>query len=180
MSPLFEPADGVQARWKKVYDLLKGMDVGDVLTYDTLAELFPELERQGLQGVVRRAAQEFLEENNRGLRNVRGLGYRVINPAEHIEVARWHQARSVQSLKRGQSAVAHVDLSGMSPEIRALTEATGRALTNQLAYMQRMDVRQKKLERVLSDTVDRTATNEDQIRELQERLDRLEKGDQGV
>lgn len=175
MTAPFEPADGVEARWKKVYHVLKGMKTGDILTYELLGEMFPGLERHSLQSVIRRAAKEFLQENNRGLRNQRGAGYRVIDPAEHVEVARWHQERSVKSLRRGHDAVTHVDYNGMSPEVRALTEATGRALTNQLAFMQRLDVRQRNLEERLDATVDRTEANEKQLAELQERLGRLEK-----
>ena len=175
MSPAFEPADGVEARWKKVYRALKGLPVGEVLTYAALEEMLPDLDRGSLQSVIRRAAKEFLEEDKRGLRNVRGKGYRVIEPSEHVQLARWHQDRSMKSLVRGRDAVTHVDLNGVSPEIRALTEATGRALSNQLQYMQRLDVRQKRLEEVLLQTVDQTKANQDQIAKLEERLARMEK-----
>lgn len=174
MTGLFEPADGVEARWKKVYERLKGMTVGDVLTYTALEEMFPGLDRHALQGVIRRAAKEFLEEDKHGLRNLRGAGYRVIDPSEHVEVARWHQDRSMKSLSRGHDAVMNVDYNGMPQDIRELTEATARALSMQMQYIQRINIHQKRLEEVLGQTVDRTEANEQQIEGLKERLARLE------
>lgn len=175
MSTPFEPADGVEARWKKVYRVLQRTPVGDTITYEVLEGMFPGLDRASLQTVIRRAAKELLEENKRGLRNVRGKGYRVVDPTEHVQIARWHQARSVKSLERGQAAVAHVDMNGMSPEARALSEATLRGLTNQLEYIKRVDVRQQRLEKVLASTVDQTKANTDQLGELAARLAALEK-----
>lgn len=170
----FEPADGVEARWKKIYRVLKGMAVGDVLTYDVLDQLFPGIERATLSNALRRAAKEFLENEKRGLRNVRGKGYRVVDPAEHVQIARVHQEKSIRSIKRGHDVVTNVDYNGMSPELRALTEITGRALANQLGYMQRLDVRQKRLEEVMEQTVNRQEAAEEQIEELRRRLEKLE------
>lgn len=174
MTAPFQPADGNEARWKKVYQRIKGMPVDSVLTYTELGEMFPGLDRGSLQTVIRRAQKEFLEKDRRTLRNVRGEGYRAAAPDEHVQIARWHQERSVKSLRRGHDAVTHVDYNEMSPEVRALTEATGRALANQLDYIRRMDIRQKRLEEVLTETVDRTDAHEDQLKSLQERLARLE------
>lgn len=176
MTAPFEPADGVEARWKKVYHRLKGMKTGDVLTYTTLAEMFPGLDRHGLQSVIRRAQKELLEENKRGLKNVRGQGYRVIDPSEHMHIARWHQERSLKSLRRGHAVVKNVDYNGMPQDVRSLTEATLRALGAQIEFNTRMDVRQTRLEAVVEQTVDRTEANEQQLKELHERLERIEKG----
>ena len=176
MSTPFEPADGVEARWKKVYHRLKGMKPGDVLTYASLDELFPGMERGSLQSVIRRAAKEFLEKDSRGLRNLRGEGYRVVDPEEHVQIARVHQTRSMRSLKRGHEVVTNVDFNGMPKDIRELTEATARALSMQMAFNQRMDIRHRRLAETVAQTVDRTEANEQQIEDLKARLARLEGG----
>lgn len=174
MTAAFEPADGVEARWKKVYHWLKGRPVGAVLTYAVLEDMFPGLDRGSLQSVIRRAAKELLEKDKRGLRNLRGEGYRVVDPSEHVQIARWHQERSMKSLGRGLNVVKNVDYNGMPQDVRQLTEATARALSMQMQFNRQMDVRQRKLEEVVETTVDRTEANERQIEELKARLARLE------
>ncbi len=178
MTAAFEPADGVEARWKKVYRVLKGKPVDSVLTYAELDELFPGLGRPDLQSVLRRAAKEFLDRDKRALRNVRGHGYRVIDPSEHVQVARWHQQRSMKSLQRGHDAVVNVDLNGMSPEVKALTEATARALTMQMQFNRTMDVRQQRLEEAVAETVSRQEVQDETIADLKRRLEALENDSQ--
>lgn len=177
MNAPFQPLDGNEARWRKIYDRLKSHAIGSVLTYDDLAEMFPGAELSVIQGAIRRAAKEYLHKDKRALRNVRGQGYRIIDAAEHIHIARAHQKRSMKSLERGHDAVANVDYTGMAPDIRALTEATARALTMQMQFNRTMDVRQRRLEQVVQETVSRQEVHDQAISELKRRLERLENND---
>lgn len=180
MNP-FQPL-GETARWRILYDLLKGCDVGDVLTYERMADnlgLNPEADRIKIRAALRRAAREFETENKHALVAVSGLGYRVVMPNEHVQLARVQQDRSNRALKRGHSKVVNVDLNGLSPEIRQLTEATMRALSMQMDFNRRLDVRQKRLESVVLATADRTERNEEEIATLKARLARLEHGEAG-
>ncbi|BBC66956.1 hypothetical protein MMRN_38520 [Mycobacterium marinum] len=116
MSP-FEPA-GAVARWRVLYDLLGERTVGDVLTYDTMAEaleLDPVKDRHTIQVAMRRAAKELEQEDKHALEPVQNVGYRIVEPEEHLKLARQHQRRSSRALVRGHSKVVNVDLSSVDP-----------------------------------------------------------------
>jgi hypothetical protein len=86
----FEPA-GDKARWRVLYDVLTKHGVGDVVTYDVMGEalnLDPEKERHTIQMAIRRAAREYEREDHRALEPVPNEGYRVVEPAEHMRLAR--------------------------------------------------------------------------------------------
>ncbi len=170
----FEPADGSQARWKTLYEKLKAMAPGDILTYEVMGELLPGVDRNGLQSAMRRAAKEFQVQDNRALSAVPTVGYRIVDPMEHVQLARQYQAKSLRSLARGHDVVTKVDYNGMSPELRALTEATARSFSMQMAFNRHIDIRQRKLEETVASTVIRSEVHEDQIADLQRRLSQLE------
>lgn len=180
MSP-FAPRDTV-ARWRVVLDHLTGLHPGEVLTYDELTERLGVADRHALQSVVRRAAREFQRTGKHALVAVPNVGYRVVHPDEHVDLARHHQAKSTRSLVRARSAVVHVDYNGLSPETRALAEATARALAMQIDFNRRIDVRQGRIEDAVRAIQEGDRRRDEQqqrtdaqVKELLERLERLEK-----
>lgn len=175
----FQPA-GPTVRWRILYDLLKTCPAGDVLTYEHMAEaldLHPNHDRHAIRTALRRAAREYETEDKHALVAVPGTGYRVVHADEHVQLARVQQKRSNRALARGHSKVINVDLNGLTPEIRQLTEATVRAFAMQMDFNRRLDVRQKRLETVVHATAERTNRNEQEIAELKQRLARLEQPD---
>ncbi|MCX4596104.1 hypothetical protein OG819_42585 [Streptomyces sp. NBC_01549] len=176
MTAPFE-AVGDLARWRTIYDALKPLNVDDVLTYEQAAEVL-ELnavtDRSTIQAAVRRAARTFETVDKHALVAVPNVGYRVVRADEHVVLARGQQRRSSRALTRGHSKVVNIDLNGLSPEVRALTEATARALSLQMDFNRRFDVRQQRLESVVSEVSERTERSEAEIAELKARLARLE------
>jgi hypothetical protein len=177
MSP-FEPV-GNQARWRTLYELLVNLDVDDVFTYDEMAaalELDPKRDRHALQMTVRRAAQEYETEHSRALEPVPNEGYRVVEPNEHIVLARKQQKKSHRALARGHSKVVHVDLSGLEPDARKAFEVVAQAFAMQMDFNKRMDVRQKSLEATVASITERHDRSDEEIEEMRARLERLEQG----
>lgn len=176
MTAPFEPV-GDLARWRTVYDMLKPLVVDDVLTYEALAQalgLNADHDRPVMQAAVRRAARTFEQADKHALVAVPNVGYRVVRADEHVVLARGQQRRASRALERGHSKVVNVDLRGLSPEVRALTEATARAFSLQMDFNRRFDVRQQRLEGVVAEVSERTDRSEAEIAELKARLARLE------
>lgn len=172
----FEPVGDV-ARWKVIYGLLRAADVDGVVPYEEMGEalgLDPVKDRHTLQMATRRAAQELETVDKHAVNSVRNVGYRVVRPDEHVVLARGQQRRSSRALARGHSKVVNVDLSGMTPEVRQLTEATMRAFALQMDFNKRFDARQKRLEDVVTSMSERTAATSEELDELKRRLARLE------
>jgi hypothetical protein len=181
MSP-FKPI-GPTARWKAVYDqVLVKKKRDQIATYEeigTVLGLDPEADRHTLQMAVRRAARELLRENDTALEAVNNVGYRLVMPDEHAELARRQQRKSSRSLARGHDQVVHVDFTKMEPEARKAIEMMAAAFSMQMDFNRRLDVRQQNLEQAVGAVVTRQEKSEQEIAELraelEQRLAALEK-----
>lgn len=176
MNP-FEPI-GDQARWKTVYAVLEGKVIGDVVTYVELGEaleLDPDEDRHAIQMAVRRAAKEFAEVRRHALDALPNEGYRVVLPAEHLELAQRHQKKSRKALERGHHTVTYVDFNGMDGEVRKAFEVTAQAMGMMLDMSRQLDLKQKRLQEAVDSVVEKSNMSEAQLVELQERMERLER-----
>ncbi len=176
MSP-FEPA-GETARWRILYDLLSGRTVGDVLNYEVMAEaldLDPIEDRHTIQLAMRRASRELELENKHAVEAVQNVGYRIVEPEEHLRLARGQQRRASRALARGHSKVVNVDLSNVDPEVRNAFQVVASAFAMQMEFNRRTDVRQKKLEDALDAVREKSTRTDEEVAELRARLDRLER-----
>jgi hypothetical protein len=168
---------GDRARWRIIYDLLATKNLGETLAYEDMAgalELDAKADRTRIQLAFRRASQELERENNRATEAVANTGYRIVEPTEHLRLAKAQQRKSGKSLERGQSKVLHVDLTGLEPEVRKAFDVTARAFAVLLDYNRRLDTRQDQLESALDSIVTRQNRSEEEVARLKERLARLE------
>lgn len=175
MSP-FEPA-GEVARWRTLYDLLADSAIGDVLTYEAMAEalqLDPSEDRHTIQVAMRRAAKELEQEDKRAVEAVQNVGYRIVEPEEHLRLARGQQRRSSRALARGHSKVVNVDLSNVDPEVRQAFQVVASAFAMQMEFNRRTDIRQKRLEDALDAVHEKSTRTDEEVAELRARLERLE------
>lgn len=176
--PPFAPA-GAVARWRLLYDLLKGRKVDDIVTYDEMAaalELDPVDERQKIVGAIRRAAKEFEVVDKHAIHVVPNKGYRIVKPAEHIDLAQRHQRRAGRSLVRGHSKVVNVDLSGLDQQTRNALEVLAKGFAVQMDFNRRFAARQSRTEEALATAVERQDRTEEELAELRARLERIEGG----
>lgn len=177
MSP-FEPV-GETARWRSIYQMLQGTAVDDVLTYEAMAaelDLDPVAHRHVMQVAMRRAAKELECVEGHAVDAVTNVGYRVVKPEEHLALARQQQRKSSRALVSGRSKVVNVNLDGVDPEVRKAFQVMAAAFTMQMEFNRRTDVRQKKLEQALEAINQRSSRTDEEVAELRERLDRLERG----
>lgn len=178
MSP-FEPV-GEVARWRTLYALLQQMGVGQVLTYKAMGEaldLDPEADRHTIQVAMRRASKEFEAEDKHATEAVPNVGYRIVESEEHLGLARRQQRKSSKALVRGHSKVVNVDLSDVDPEVRKAFQVMATAFAMQMEFNRRTDVRQQKLEVALGAVREESTRTTEEVAELRERLERLERGD---
>jgi hypothetical protein len=168
---------GDVARWRTIYDLLTTRQVDDVLTYADMADalnLDALKNRRTIQTAMRRAAKEFEQVDKHAVTPVPNIGYRIVEPEEHLRLAKDLQRRSSRALVSGRSKVVNVDLAGVSPEIRQAFQVVASAFAMQMEFNRRTDVRQKRLEQSLDAIREKTTHTDNEIAELQARLQRLE------
>jgi hypothetical protein len=175
----FQPL-GELARWRKLVEVFSGVDRGTTLTYDDLAqalELDPVKDRKAIRAAVRQAVPALSKGHDRSLVAVRSVGYRVVLPDEHVDLAGRQQRKSRKALVRAQTHVDHVDLSGLSEEGRRIVHAAASALAWQQAQIRRLDLRQKDLEGAVSSIttrVERTEAEHDaRLAELERKIAEL-------
>lgn len=176
----FEPV-GEQARWRILYSLIKDVAVGGVLTYEEMAtalDLDPLKDRTPIQLAMRRAARELETVDKRAVDAVTNQGYRVVQPEGHLVLAKRHQKKANQSLRRSYSKVINIDQNGIDPGLRRVAEVTATALSAQMDFIRRVDVRQTNLEKaveaVTQQTEKRAQRTSEEIAALHDRLRRLE------
>lgn len=172
----FQPL-GERARWRVLVEKLAEVDRGTTVTYEDMAaslDLDPVEDRKAISAAVRQASRVLSVEYERSLVPVRNVGYRVAMPEEHVELAGEQQRRSRRALARARQHVDHVDLSGLSEEGRRLAHAVASALAWQQHQIERIDLRQKDLERALgSMTAKVEGDHETRLAELEERIARI-------
>lgn len=174
----FKP-EGERARWQTIYDVLCEAKVGDVVTYERLAEalgLDAVGDRHRIQVAMRRAALEHEQADKRAVDAVANVGYRVVEAPEHLVLAKRHQRRANRQLARGHSKAVNVDLSNLDPDVRHAFEVVAQAFSMQMEFNRRFDVRQKRVEQSIRDAEQRAERTEAEIAELKARLERLEGG----
>lgn len=160
----FEPV-GPVARWKIIYDLIKPLKVGEILTYEAMAEaldLDAEADRHTIQMSARRALRELLNVDHRGSQAVTNVGYRVAMPAEHVGLAQQRNRRAGRQLVAGRNVSTKVDLNGVDPATRAALETLAAGFARQMEINRRVAAKQ--------------AEHDQAIELLTQRVERIERG----
>lgn len=160
----FEPV-GPVARWKVIYDLLRPLKVGEILTYEAAGAalgLDPEADRHVIQMSARRALRELLNVDHRGSKAVTNVGYRVAMPAEHVGLAEERNKRAGRQLVTGRNISTKVDLNGVDSQTRVALEMLANGFARQMEINRRM--------------LDKQQEHDDAIARLTQRVERIEGG----
>lgn len=174
----FKPI-GDRARWLDIYDLLRAAQINEVVTYESMAEaigLDPDKDRTTIQGVVRRAAKEYEQVDKRAIVAVANEGYRVVEPQEHLGLARRHQKRSSRSLTRGHSKAVNVDLSKIDPETRKALDVVANVIAMQQDFARRAEAKLSSHDRAIKSLVEAKERTDSERDEFRARLEKLEAG----
>lgn len=109
-------AKGERPEWRMIYeDLLAAAEPGQVITYAQMEELLGR-EFALNRGPLYRARQTLGEVHSRWLEAVPNVGYRVIEPTEHVRVAGGHRRKSRRQVGMAVRVLQSTDLSQLSGE----------------------------------------------------------------
>lgn len=177
MSGLFEPV-GELARWRVLADRFAEVPRGTTVTYEELAQVLdldPERGRKAVQAAVQQATKVLSVEHDRSLVAVRGVGYRVALPAEHLDLAGFQQRKSGAALVRARRHVDHTDLSGLTEQARRGFHAAAMVLAYQQGQIDQLDLRSRDLEAAVGSITHRVEGEvSDRLAELERRLAALD------
>ena len=168
---------GEQARWRMIYDRLCQMQVDDELTYEELGILLslqPGTERHLIQMAMRRAAEELLEVNCRAVECMRNKGYRVVEPAEHLRLARGHNRKAGKALDRSYTTATKVDVTGLDQLIRDALQSHALMVAGQLQLNRRLERESRKMKAALETVATKQGLSDERLARLEERLAKLE------
>lgn len=177
MSAGFQPI-GERARWRVLVDLFCAVPRGELVEFPRIADaigLDPDRDRKALRAAVRQAGPVLSAEHDRSVIAVRGRGYRVALPDEHVDLAAGQQRRSSRALVRAKRHVDHVDLSGMSEDGRRLVVAAATVLGYQQQQIKRLDLRQSDLESAMRTVMQRTDRTNEEIERIQGQVERMQR-----
>lgn len=169
---------GERARWRVVYELLTAAETNGTVSYKEMAavlELDDEADRNLLQTTMRRAAKEHEQVGKRAVVSVPNVGYRVVEPQEHLGLARGQQKRSRKALARAHSKAVNVDMSRIEPETRKALELVAGVIAMQMDFNRRAEHRLAAHEDAIKELVVARERTEAERQEFRERLERLEK-----
>jgi hypothetical protein len=171
MTDLFQPV-GEKPQWQMIYDGLTGLDIGDVITYERLADLLGVDDFRLHRGAWTKAANRWGSEHKRAFAPVRNVGYRVVNATEHELLARGHHRKSKRSLTRGRRMLETADRSLLSEEDRHRFDQLEQTISRHSDLIRRLDARQGRTEMALSQAAQQQTITEARISALEDVLRR--------
>lgn len=116
MADLFSPRrpDG-RAEWRVIHDHATDLPYGTDLTFEKLAQLLDSDDRARAHRAVRRCNKEFIKEGTpRVLGNVRGVGYRVLQPDDYVSTALDIQGQARRKMSSAVDLMRAAPLGDMS------------------------------------------------------------------
>lgn len=159
----FEPK-GAKAEWALIYDRIKDLAVGDVITYVQLDGILGR-DFVSARSPFYTANERLLKERKRGLVCVSGTGYRVVSAIEHEQVARKHHKSGTRKLRRSAQWIHNVDRAKLDPETLARFDAIDEQLQRQIDFTRRLNGRVMKLDKALKQTREETAASTEETKE---------------
>jgi uncharacterized membrane protein YccC len=164
----FEPKGDV-AEWQLIYDTIKPLQIGDVITYDELTEALGRDFRTA-RGPFHKANRELLTDEKRGLLNLRNVGYRVVTAEEHEGAAKAQHRFAKRRLRQSKHWLKNTDRSDLTPEVAARFDRLESTLDRQIDFTRRLDQRVARVEKALEAS---RSEAQDHTEEISKRLVKL-------
>lgn len=119
MGDLFKTsrADG-RSDWRVVYDLFVQMQPGDTIESAKLLSALETEDRSRMYRAVQRANRELWAKDDRSVDSVKGVGYRMLQPGEHVSQAMAYRRRSRRQLGNAVAVSQATDLASMEDSDR--------------------------------------------------------------
>lgn len=167
----FEPVAD-RARWEVVYDLLAGLDIGDILTYEELTEALDVHRRDLVRSPLYKAAQKWGAERKRALVPVPNIGYRVASISEHELLVRGQHRRSKRALHRGRTYAENADRSLMTPQDRERFDGMERTIARQEDMIRRLDIKQQRTDKAIAESRQQQVATDERLKAVEDALKR--------
>ena len=164
----FEPKGDV-AEWQLVYNAIVNLDVGDTITYEQLDGILGRDFRQA-RGPFHKANKELLAEHQRGLLNVKNVGYRVVPAEEHERAGRDQHRYAKRRLRASKHWLSNTDRSELAPEVAERFDRIEQSLDRQIDFTKRLDKRVQRVEKALEAS---RSEQQETAEETSSRLDKL-------
>jgi DNA-binding winged helix-turn-helix (wHTH) protein len=150
---------GQIAEWRKVYDVLRELQIGDVLRYDALDEILGRsfISEGAKRNPLERARRELEDVDRRTLAAVPRVGYRVVEPREHMSLASGHQRRSRRQLTRAQQKLESTEIAALTDLERRRHDAMMGQVSHLLSEQRRVARRLARIEEALDSARGRTS-----------------------
>lgn len=104
--------------WRVVYDLFVQMQPGDTIESAKLLAALETEDRSRMYRAVQRANRELWAKDYRSVDSVKGVGYRMLRPVEHVTQAMAYRRRSRRQLGNAVASSRATDLVGMEDDDR--------------------------------------------------------------
>ena len=132
---------GEKPRWVLALEVFREHAVGDIVAYADIGAALDSADRRVVQQAAMGARKRLLEEDQRAIEAVPNKGYRIVEPSEHVRLAKSHERRSRRALVRGHKTITHVDMNALSDEGQRLALATAQGFARVLDAMAAQDKR---------------------------------------
>lgn len=163
---------GEKSRRELLVALVSNAPYGQVFSYGTLADAIGAEDKSTVQSAVNGSLGSLGRELSKTLVNVRGVGYRVPHPNEHLDVGRTRRRRMARQGRKGKAVTTYVDLSAMNRAEAAATIAEAGKFAEIDSFMRR----QKKFNWAIVNEVARVEGNADKkLANLQAQIDELKR-----
>lgn len=116
-------ARGLKPQWQVIYEHVRGMASGELVTRQELVDLLTDSAPGSMAPALGRAVKELQERDHLTLVNVRGVGYRLGEPSEHLEQAKGHTRRARRNAQAAVRTVAAADRTRMTADERRAVDA---------------------------------------------------------
>jgi uncharacterized coiled-coil protein SlyX len=162
------------AKWRVLYDQLREAPYGQSFTYDELSTMADVEDIREERWMLLRTREELVRHDRRFLANTRSIGYRVVEPEEHLRAGNDYRKKSMRAAGKSRNALAATDLSRVSDvEVRnrivGLESRMGhlaQALQHQAERLADTERTTERLRRDRDTHEDRLAAVERHLREL--------------
>ena len=164
----FTPKGDV-AEWRMLYDRIRSLDIGGILTYEDMDEILGRDFKED-RGPIYRCAKELEDNDHRTLAAVRNVGYRIVEPREHAQLATHHHRKSRRQLGKAVGKAASADRSKLTADERQRIDGLEMSLRRHADMIRRLDERTAKQ----ADELKALRREKDgDVASLSERVDRL-------
>jgi len=135
----FTPKDGKQAIWKYIYDAVKEYTCGKEFSYAQLADM-TGFKREIIQQSKTKVNNELKKVHKKLLTNIRGVGYKMAEPTEHIIEAKSHEKKGNRQTKKARTLLDNIDTSKMTIDEKMRLEAYTLHMQNKLLMVRKRNL----------------------------------------